>query len=717
MLSFVIGVIRINMSSAIRQRLREKITESLKEEYQRRALLTAVKRGRDARAHALSQLPDSATFQQEVRAVKERCIKLLDELIVRFSENATARGAKVYFAKTGEEACNYLLSLAKARKAKLIAKSKSLTSEEIELNHPLEQAGLEVIETDLGERIIQLAGELPYHLVFPAVHKTAEQVAKLFSRATGEEVRSELSDIMSLMRRSLRPIFLNADIGLTGANIAIAETGAIVIETNEGNGRLVSSLPPVHVCIMGIEKIVETIEDALKLILAHPVSAVGQMLTTYVSLMAGRSALGDNRERELHIIILDNGREQMRTDSWYREALHCIRCGACMNICPTYGVLGGHVFGHIYPGPIGIPWTANVHGLDKAAGFSDLCISCGLCKEICPAEIDIPMMIAKVKHQALDIESQPLVNRVLMANELLAKLGCAVAPLSNWILQSPAVKFLNEKIWGLESRRHLPSFAHRTFKRRFKRRSVAKISNPRRQVAFFVDYFANYIRPDIAMNATKLLEHAQIEVALPVQKTSGFPYISYGELAKAKEVAGFNTKQFYPYLKNGFDLVTTEPTAAYAIKYIYPKLLDYSEASQIAAEKTYEYFEYIAKLNKDGDLLIPPQITEKRRFGYHVPCHQRGLSSGQHTLRLLRSLGYDVRVIETGTCCGMAGTFGLKTGALGFDLSTTVGESLFELFKASDVDVILSESSVCSMQLESGTGIKTLHPLELISFA
>lgn len=709
--------------------LNEKISKSLKEVNQRYALLLAVKRGRDARAAALSALPDPEHFRQQVKSIKERSIQNLEALQTQFVENARARGAAVFFARTGAEACQYILKLAKQKHARLVAKSKSLTTEEIELNHPLQQAGLRVVETDLGEYIIQLAGELPYHLVFPAVHKTAEQVAELFTHATGESVSSDLGEIMKLMRKTLRPIFLGADLGVTGGNVAIAETGSVLIETNEGNGRLVSSIPPVQVIVVGVEKIVATIEEALQMIRAHPISATGQPLTTYVSFFAGRAPLGKQEGRELHIVLLDNGRRKMRDDSWFHEALHCIRCGACMNICPTYGVLGGHVFGHIYPGPIGIPWTAQVHGLENAAKFSDLCISCGLCKEICPADIDMPMMIAKVKHQILQTKRQPLVNRILMASEAFARVACATAPLSNWVLQSRPAKFLSEKIFGLDRRRRLPVFSRRTFKKQFKKEQVSG-SGGANKVALFAD-FSNYVAPELLAGAVKILRSAGVEVALPQQKTSGYPFISYGELQRAARVADFNVRSFYPFVEQGCDVVALEPTAVYSLKQIYPKLLNDSPSARAVAERTFEFFDYLMKLQQDGFLLIPPQITDGRRFGYHIACHQRGLparlpadlqagrsadgSSGRATQQLLQSLGYDVSLIETGACCGMAGTFGLKAGPLGYDLSMTVGESLFQLFKDSGVEVILTESSVCALQLAEGAGLPVLHPLELIA--
>lgn len=234
------------------------------------------------------------------------------------------------------------------RGARIIAKSKSLTTEEIDLNQPLIEAGIDVVETDLGELIIQLAGEKPFHLVFPSIHKMAPEVAEIFSRTTGQAVADDIPSIMKVVRTYLRPIFLKAEIGLTGANVGIAETGGICIETNEGNARLVSSLKSCHICLIGMEKIVETIEDALLMVLAHPVSASGQLPTNYVTWMHGRSPLGEGaagEERESHIIILDNGRTAMRGDADMREALYCIRCGAYINICPTYGVVGGHTFG------------------------------------------------------------------------------------------------------------------------------------------------------------------------------------------------------------------------------------------------------------------------------------------------------------------------------------------------------------------------------------
>jgi L-lactate dehydrogenase complex protein LldF len=724
------------------QRLESQIREAIAHPEKRQALYRAMKRGRDSRALALHARADGDAFRDEVKERKGYCVEHLDELLERFVAKAEQRGARVFLANNGEEAIAYILQLAAAKGASSVAKSKSLTSEEILVNEPMERAGLQVIETDLGELIIQLVHEKPYHLVFPAVHKTVAEVAKIFHDTTGATIGSDIPSIMEVVRKYLRPIFLNADIGMTGANFAIAENGAIGIETNEGNARLVSSIPDIHICIMGREKIVESIEDALLMMLAHPLSAVGQLTTTYVTFMAGRCPMGvppaqahehggagvpparerertreqdvmddRNREstvpRESHIIILDNGRTQMRDDKALREALHCIRCGACMNICPTYGVVGGHTFGYIYPGPIGIPWTAAAHGLENAADFAPLCISCGLCKEICPADIDIPMMIAEVKHRDAKTHGHPTADRAMMAAERSARLGSRFAPLTNRLLRSRTFRRILEHRRGIDARRILPRFTHRPFLKLYK---PTHGNDNRHNAAYFVDLFANFYAPHIAAAAVALLNGLGYNVLTPPQRGSGYPYIGYGDLDRARGVADFHVRQFAPLAEQGCPIIATEPTAAYCLQRAYPKLLDYREDAQQVARNSFELFEFL--VNRDPSPEYPR--LDGRRFGLHLSCHQRPLGAGQALVRYLESLGAQVQVIETGTCCGMGGTFGIKAGPLGFDLANTVGEPLFALFREAAIDGIVTESSVCRIHLAQGTGLPVYHPLELL---
>jgi iron-sulfur cluster protein len=245
-----------------------------------------------------------------------------------------------------------------------------------------------------SEWVIQLAGETPSHLIAPMVHKTREQVAELFSTETGQDIPADVSVLVKVARERLRQAFIDADIGISGANIAIAESGTLVLVSNEGNGRLVTTLPPVHVAIVGIEKIVPTLEDATAILRVLSRSATGQKLTSYVSYITGPSrtadieltlATGVHGPEEVHIVLLDNSRWAAREDPELREALQCIRCGACSNVCPPYQVVGGHVFGHIYTGPIGLIMTAMHHGLEHAAGPQSLCVSCNACEVVCPA--------------------------------------------------------------------------------------------------------------------------------------------------------------------------------------------------------------------------------------------------------------------------------------------------------------------------------------------
>jgi len=700
---------------AQRRELEAKIEASLNKSSQRGALYRAMKRGRDSRKTKVSQIRGGDSFRKEVREIKERCLEAQDVLVDRFAEKARERGAKVFLAEDGPAAIGYILNLAKAKGATHLAKSKSLTSEEISVNHPLEEAGIQVIETDLGELIIQRVHEKPFHLVFPAVHKTAEEVAEIFQEDADGPLEADVDDIMAVVRRYLRPIFLNADIGMTGANVGIAENGGIVIETNEGNARLVSSLPDVHICIMGREKVVETIDDALMMMMAHPVSAVGQHLTTYVTMMAGRSpAAADGPDRETHLVILDNGRTRMQQDPLFKDALNCIRCGACMNICPTYGVVGGHTFGHIYPGPIGIPWTAEVHGLKEAGDFAHLCISCGLCKEICPAEIDIPMMIAAVKDKDAQERGRPRVDRLMMDAERMAQFGCATAPVSNWLMKRPAFRWVMEKTVGVDRRRDLPAFSRVPLNKRLVH-EPPPTAGDRCRVAFFADLYATYNNPERGLKAIGQLEAAGCQVVWPEQEGCGYPAIGYGDLTRARDIATRNVNRLAPYAEAGCLIVTPEPTAAYCLRVAYPKLLkevspSLAQAAASVARQTRGFFDLLNEMEETD----PVQTLSGRRFGFHLPCHERPLSDGDAVIQYLKRRGAEVTLVETGTCCGMGGTFGMKAGMLGYELSQAVGEPLFQAFSEADVEGIVTESSVCSIHLAEGTGLPLFHPLELV---
>ena len=701
------------MTSA-REELNRRVEAAIADRNASEKMWRTMARGRNSRASGLAKYG----IQVEEMKAADRRIKsgtAADPALVEaFSEAVRKNGGHVFFAKTADDANRYVAELARRTGTRLIVKSKSLTTEEIEFNRYMQKEGVKCVETDLGELIVQLRNERPAHLVAPAAHLSTQDIADVFTRELGEEVPADPEEILKRVRPYLRPIFLSAEMGVTGANIGVAETGSVVIETNEGNARLVSCAPKVHVVLMGMERIISSWADVAQLLQAHAISATGQNQTVYVSIISQHGPLaGSSEGREFHVVILDNGRSKMRADPWFGDALNCIRCGACMNICPTYGVVGGHVFGYIYPGPIGIPWTENVHGLDKMA-YSHLCISCGLCKEICPVGIDMPMMIAKVKEDEIEENGQLRTNSFFTSSERLAKFASATAPVSNWAIRNSACRYLMEKAVGVERRRTLPPFSRRRLRSRLevRRHPGSAVAGPSGKVVFFPDIYADYNDPELGVRAVRLLQEAGYHVEVPAElRWGGMPYVSYGELKKAAEVAMHNLNVLQSYISSGYAVTSTEPNAVYMLKEVYPKLVP-GDASVKAAEASSGFFKLIQK-NLPNLKLLPSHPTDAA-IGFHIPCHERALTNGYPATAFLERAGYTVRVVETGTCCGMAGTFGMKHGALGYDLSMAVGDRLFKLFEESQVGLVASESSVCATQINDGTGLRVMHPLYFV---
>jgi len=692
-----------------RRELISKIRDALRDTSRSDKMWNSMARARESRAAAFGKYAiDVQRMKEENRRIKTHAVADAS-LIERFAEQVRRNGGSVAFARDGKEAIGYVLKVARRAGSNVIIKAKSITSEEIEFNQGLEKEGIKCIETDLGELIMQLAGQRPVHIVTPAAHMSIDDIAGIVNDKLKLDVPAEHQAILKKVRAYLRPIFLSADIGVTGGNIGIAETGTVVIETNEGNARLVSSAPRVHIVLIGKEKIVPSWEDVASLVESHALSATGQMMTVYVSAFTHHAPLaGETSGREFHVVILDNGRSRMLQDSWFSDALNCIRCGACMNVCPTYSIVGGHVFGFIYPGPIGIPWTDMVHGIENAT-FSHLCVSCGLCKEICPIDIDIPMMIAKVKQEEVDIQGQLRANSFFASSEALAKLASLTAPFSNWAIRASVSRYVMEKVFGVDRRRSLPSFERRRLRSRLKGSTAEDGSVGK--IVFFPDIYADYNDPELGVKGVGILRSMGYSVVVPDLKWSGMPYLSYGEVRKAAKVAEYNLKMLSPYVEDGYDVVSTEPTAAYMLRGPYRKLVPGSEAELVAAH-SFAFFEFIER--KLEMLSLSPLLEDRGDIGFHIPCHDRGLTNGRSAIAFLSKAGYRVKVVEDGTCCGMAGTFGMKHGPLGYDLSMAVGEKLFALFRASGCKIVATESSVCSTQINDGTRLKVLHPLHMV---
>ena len=374
---------------------------AVQDEQLRQALRRAGTGFDGARREAIDEITPEVweEWREEARRVKEHTIAHLDYYLGMLERNVRAAGGHVHFAGDADQANAIVSEIAQARGVKTVTKSKSMVSEELGLNHVLEAQGIDVFETDLGEYIIQLAEETPSHLVAPALHKTRGQVARLFSDKLGVPYSDDIEEMARVARVALRQKFLDADMGVSGANFLVAETGSLVIITNEGNGRLCTSAPRIHVGLAGMEKVIPSLQDLAVFLRLLPRSATGQRISSYVSMATGpRRSEDEDGPDEFHLVIVDNGRSRLLKDPALRESLYCIRCGACLNVCPIYQRVGGHAYGWVYPGPIGSIVTPGLVGVAQAKDLPNASTLCGACRDACPVQINIPRMLLHLRH-------------------------------------------------------------------------------------------------------------------------------------------------------------------------------------------------------------------------------------------------------------------------------------------------------------------------------
>jgi len=351
------------------------------------------------RADAFAPVADLEALRDKASALRLQVLDRLQEYEEMFASRATRAGATVHRAKDAAAAREIIAGILTDRGAKTVVKSKSMVSEEIHLNAHLEKEGLTVLETDLGEYIIQLVGETPSHIIVPAIHKNRQQVGRLFAEKLGVEYTEDPQVLTKIARRTIRGKFLTADAGLSGANFAAAASGSLVLFTNEGNGRMVTTVPPLHIAILSLEKMIPSLADLPTFIRLLPRSATGQSITSYVSVITGTRKPGEaTGAKELHIVLLDNGRAEILSGEC-REILKCIRCGACMNVCPVYRTVGGHSYGWTYPGPMGIVLTTLLTGMAKSHPLVDASTLCGACDEVCPVRIPLVDLILKLRER------------------------------------------------------------------------------------------------------------------------------------------------------------------------------------------------------------------------------------------------------------------------------------------------------------------------------
>jgi L-lactate dehydrogenase complex protein LldF len=367
----------------------------------------------ERRAAAVSEfgLGEFEAVRDAGAAIRDRVLERLEAWLERFEAEATRRGATVLYARDGAEAAARVLEIAKRHGSTKAIKSKSMLSEEADLNRALAAAGIEPVETDLGEYICQIADEPPSHIIAPAMHKSRADISKLFADRHRTPALDEPEKLTREAREVLRGHFLSADLGISGGNFLVAETGSLALVTNEGNGRMVTTLPPVHIAVTGIEKVIPTLEDLSTLMRLLPRSATGQHISNYFSVLTGTAQPGEEGPRHLYFVLVDNGRTRLLGGEM-QEMLRCIRCGACMNHCPVYQTVGGHAYGWVYPGPMGSVLTPVFNGLETAPDLPQAATLCGACNVVCPVKIPLPALLRTLREKQVDQGIRPWRERV-----------------------------------------------------------------------------------------------------------------------------------------------------------------------------------------------------------------------------------------------------------------------------------------------------------------
>ena len=709
--------------------LREEISEKLRDETLRDALGRFSEAYPIARAKAYENAGDIETLRDALRQMKIDTVARLEEVADRFEAEATKRGVKVFRAKDGDDLKAYLVNLCKGNGVKKIVKSKSMATEEIHLNPYLEAAGITATETDLGEWIVALAGQKPSHMVMPAIHLSRFQVADYFSKELKEEIPPDIAFMVQAARKELREKFLQADMGISGANFGIAENGAIGLVTNEGNARMVTTLPRIHVAIIGYEKLIPTIKDAAKILKVLPRSATAQLMTSYMTMIAGPTPVMVKRDgkwveeqKEMHIILLDNGRLKAARDNKFKEIFQCVRCASCLNVCPVYTLIGGHVYGHIYAGGIGAILTAFLHGMGEFEKFHELCIGCRRCTTVCPGKIDIPGLIEELRIRNVKEKGLPFVIRQVfenvISNRKLFHSLLRLAAIGQKPFQSgKLIRHLPLFLAGMAKERSLPAIAALPLRDRIVK-ITKKIDKPDKRVAFFGGCTIDFVFPETGESVFKVLQDLNMTVSFPEgQSCCGKPVISIGDVETTKKIAIDNIRALEEL--NPDVIIAACPTCTESLRH-YSELLkedrEWGPKAEAMAKKVREFCSFVAEEYAKRDRLT--KTTGGPKVTYHDSCHmKRVLMIDKEPRQLLEAAGCElVEMKDADKCCGMSGLFGVKYA----ELSMPILEQKINNIKATGAEIAACACSGCMVQLQGGLdkqlpGVKMKHVADILA--
>ncbi len=674
----------------INKKFRKKVRQALANAPLRKALGNFADTYPQARESVYKDI-DFEDLRNKIETIKAGSVEQVEELARRFEEKVKSRGGRFHHAKDGEEVARIITDIARQHNAGLCVKSKSMATEEIHLNRRLKDV-LWVVETDLGEWLIQQIDERPSHMVMPAIHLTREKCAEIFSKKLGIKVEPDIPHMVKLARRILRDEFLKADIGISGCNIAVAETGTMVLFTNEGNGRLTSTLPPVHIVLLGYEKLVPRFRDIAPLAAAIPRSATCQYISSYVTMISAPT-----EGKELHVILLDNGRLELLKDPIFKKIGQCIRCASCLNFCPVYSLVGGQVYGAVYTGGIGALLTAFLSSPEEAEKIQELCLNCGKCRDFCPGKIDIPSLILELRARIRGKIPPPFFQQVIidkvLPNKAFFDISLKVAV--------PGIRFLDR----------LPQPAPRTFRMVFKE-LTQEIKEHKGTIAFFYGCMIDYVYPEIGRSIVYLLNRAGYRVEAPGQNCCGAPALYTGLESSAKKMVADNLRHFARELAVYDYIVTACPTGAVMLKKHWPRLLaDDPEAHLLAtaaADKTVDFIKLYHALQKQGMFAAgEADSSEETNFAvaidvtYHYSCHLKR-SSGidkepREVLTAIPGIRW-LKMDEADRCCGFAGTYSMKLP----EVSAELLQRKIKCIEKSGAQIVLTDCPGCLLSLRNG---------------
>ena len=704
---------------------KKQLKEALQDQFLRRALSTFNKTYRDNRAGVYAGM-DFDAIKQEIAADKDASMPRLQALMAEFKQYAEAAGTHVHVARDAVEANQIISQIARDNAVQHIIKSKSMTAEETYLNDHLEKEGFKVTETDLGEWIIQLRQEGPSHMVMPAIHLSRYQVGELFNDVTNQHLDPEDIDrLVKVARKELRPAFLEADMGISGANFAIADSGTLGLVTNEGNMRLVTSLPRVHVALVGFDKLLPDLKSALKILKLLPRNATGQALTSYVTWIKGANQCRNapNQKKIMHIIFLDNGRLELAKDPVFSEALRCIRCGACANVCPIYSKVGGHKFGHVYIGAIGLILTLFYHGRENDRAIVKNCLNCQACKAVCAADIDLPYLIKKTLRMVLDADGRKSIKNLLLSKVmpnrrlfhfLLRQAYLAQKPLTK---EGPLIRHLPHFFEKQHGFRSLPVIAAKPFRDRWQHLDVA-VKPATHTVSFLAGCAVDFIYPEQAEAMIKLIKDRSVKVVFPEEQSCcGLPAL----MAAEEETAGALARQNYKAFENiSSDIILTLcASCASHLKHYYPKI-----ARQVGIPKK-DMTAFVDKVMDFSSFMInvlgiSPDAFEPsdKKVAYHSPCHLcRGMGVTEEPRKLIETAGLNyVPCADEDVCCGFGGSYSVDFP----EISAEILKQKLAGVSESGADVLVSDCPGCVLQLRGGMdkqghGIAVKHISEVVA--